>query len=320
MSYTVYKHTSPSDKVYIGITSLKVKERWANGKGYRAQKVFWRAIQKYGWENFKHEILFEDLSEKDAKLKEIELIEFYKSNCNKWKNPAYGYNSTDGGDLREKGFELTEDTKQKISNSKYHTDKKRAVDCFDLKGNFLKSYENLGLASLENGVPRTNIAKCCRYGVKSINGKIYRYHDETNGTNIAPYKTRELKDKKYVSVYDLSGNYIETFSSMLDASIKYKCDSSNISACCKGKTNTCCGFIWFYGIPEKIGYVEPRKDLTKKKKKIAMYDLNNNFIMEFNSIADAKRYIGKPNGNNIHAALAGKRNKAYGYIWKYLGE
>lgn len=320
MSYSVYKHTSPSGKVYIGITSLSVYERWANGNGYRTQKVFWRAIKKYGWDNFKHEVLFTDMSKEDAKLKEIELIDFYKSNCTKWQNPTYGYNSTDGGDLRESGFTLSEDTKQRISNSDYHTNKRKSIDCFDLNGKFLKTYNDLNSIALENNVQKTNIVKCCTKKIKSLNGKIYRYNNETNGIDIEPYKQFEPKNKKCVSVYNLDGSYIETFSSLYDASIKYKCDVTNIVSCCKGKYNTCCGFIWVYGTPDEIGYVEPRNDCTTKKKKVAMYDLDGDFIMEFDSIADAKRYIGKPNGNNINSVLVGKRNKAYGYIWKYLSK
>lgn len=68
-TWFVYKHTSPSNKVYIGITSQKPIYRWNNGLGYNKQQYFWRAIQKYGWENFFHEILFEGLGEEEAKEK-----------------------------------------------------------------------------------------------------------------------------------------------------------------------------------------------------------------------------------------------------------
>ena len=49
-SWTVYKHISPSGKVYVGISS-NVKNRWA-GNGYYYQlseTIFSRAIKKYGW-------------------------------------------------------------------------------------------------------------------------------------------------------------------------------------------------------------------------------------------------------------------------------
>lgn len=35
MSYTVYRHISPSEKVYVGIIKNKPEYRWNKGKGYR---------------------------------------------------------------------------------------------------------------------------------------------------------------------------------------------------------------------------------------------------------------------------------------------
>lgn len=45
MNFTVYKHTSPSNKVYIGITSQSVIKRWGSGHGYRHNEYFFRAIK-----------------------------------------------------------------------------------------------------------------------------------------------------------------------------------------------------------------------------------------------------------------------------------
>ena len=38
--YLVYKHTTPSGKVYIGITKRKAEERWLEGRGYKYNKHF----------------------------------------------------------------------------------------------------------------------------------------------------------------------------------------------------------------------------------------------------------------------------------------
>ena len=46
-NYIVYKHTSPSNKVYIGITKQTLKARWKNGKGYKNNEHFTYAIKKY---------------------------------------------------------------------------------------------------------------------------------------------------------------------------------------------------------------------------------------------------------------------------------
>ena len=96
--FCVYEHTCPNGKVYIGITCRNVKYRWNNGKGYIGNKHFYNAILKYGWENIKHEILYENLNENEAYIKEIELIEYYKSN-----NRKYGYNNSIGGEKSAKG-------------------------------------------------------------------------------------------------------------------------------------------------------------------------------------------------------------------------
>jgi hypothetical protein len=105
--YTVYMHTTPNGKKYIGITQQHLKERWKNGKGYDTQ-YFGKAVRKYGWENIKHEVLFENLTKEQAEQKEVELIAFYKSN-----DIRYGYNIENGGTHNT----CSEETKRKMSES-----------------------------------------------------------------------------------------------------------------------------------------------------------------------------------------------------------
>lgn len=93
--YTVYKHTSPTGKVYIGITRNNTQRRWKGGHGYVNNTHFFRAIQRYGWDAFKHEVLFTGLTEAEAVRKERELIAAYDST-----DPAKGYNRDPGGGVR----------------------------------------------------------------------------------------------------------------------------------------------------------------------------------------------------------------------------
>lgn len=61
-NYVVYKHTSPSNKSYIGITSnYKLRCNQHKSKNSRC-RLFSRAIQKHGWDNFTHEILEDNLT------------------------------------------------------------------------------------------------------------------------------------------------------------------------------------------------------------------------------------------------------------------
>lgn len=93
-AYCLYTHTNKiNGKKYVGITCKKPEKRWGkNGNGYIASTYFWSAIQKYGWDNFEHEILFEGLSQDEAFAKEKEMIKYFQT-----QNPAKGYNIADGG-------------------------------------------------------------------------------------------------------------------------------------------------------------------------------------------------------------------------------
>lgn len=116
MKYNVYKHIFPNNKVYIGITTkTNLKERWRGGSGYSHNNLMKKAIQKYGWGNIKHEILYEQLEEKEAKQKEIELIKKYNSTNNK-----YGYNLSNGGEGANGYKHTQEQIKRANQNKKKH--------------------------------------------------------------------------------------------------------------------------------------------------------------------------------------------------------
>lgn len=92
-NYKVYMHICPNNKRYIGITKQEPEKRWKKGSGYRTQLHFKRAIEKYGWNNIEHIVLYNNLTKEEACNKEVELIKKYKTN-----NYKYGYNISSGGD------------------------------------------------------------------------------------------------------------------------------------------------------------------------------------------------------------------------------
>lgn len=136
--FIVYMHIFPNNKKYIGITCKSPNGRWEGGTGYSKlnQSVMYNAIQKYGWENVKHEILFTDLSFDEAKQKEIELIKKYNTYFHA-KN-SQGYNMTKGGE-GTLGHKCSIETKQKMSQKrigKYKGDncyKSKAVICDNIR-------------------------------------------------------------------------------------------------------------------------------------------------------------------------------------------
>lgn len=95
MTYYIYIHKNKiNGKVYIGQTKRRPEERWGqNGNGYKTQ-MFYKAIQKYGWDNFEHIILEEVSSQEEANSQEEYFIKLFDST-----NPDKGYNLYSGGNV-----------------------------------------------------------------------------------------------------------------------------------------------------------------------------------------------------------------------------
>lgn len=218
MEYCVYMHTCPKGKVYIGITRNDPLKRWQNGTGYRTNEYFTRAIKKYGWENFKHEILFTGLSEKEAKEKEIFLIAEYKSNHRK-----HGYNISSGGESRS-GAKLAESHKEKIGQG--NLGKKVSKE----------TREKLSVSS-KRLWSNPDFVEHMRVINTGKNNKMYGSH-MTN--------ERKLKMSKQVVQFDKNGEYVAEFISLHEAYNVTKICRDSISKCCIGEFKHAGGYIWKY--------------------------------------------------------------------------
>ena len=107
--YTIYIHRNKiNNKAYIGQTCLNVRARWENGNGYRNNKYLYRAIEKYGWDNFEHIIWAENLTLEEANSVEELLIALFNTT-----NNSYGYNLRAGGN----NSRMHESSKRKISEA-----------------------------------------------------------------------------------------------------------------------------------------------------------------------------------------------------------
>ena len=100
--YLIYCHKNKiNGKCYIGLTSYvdNPNKRWRDGLGYlnNHHKVFAAAIEKYGWENFEHEILETNIKTiQEANALEKALIAQYHTYIG--DPECWGYNATTGGD------------------------------------------------------------------------------------------------------------------------------------------------------------------------------------------------------------------------------
>lgn len=215
--YSVYIHICPNKKVYIGVTGLNVEKRWGkNGILYKGRPLY-EAVQKYGWENIKHLVVYQTESKEDAERKEKELIREYRSN-----DERFGYNKEIGGGIHYH----TDETRRKMSSIRKgqpHSEAHNKAVGKSLKGKKLSpaQIENLRKSHIGYVMPESqkkHISESCK-------GK---------GT-------------KEVIKMTLSGEILGRFKSLNDAaaSVGGK-SSSNISSCCKGRKKQAYGFLWKY--------------------------------------------------------------------------
>ena len=116
-NYFVYMHTNRiNGKIYIGKCKRKPSYRWGkDGSGYLRcsqghekadQRHFANAIKKYGWDNFIHIVIKDNMSIEEADIVEKQMIELFNTINN-------GYNLKEGGARGE----LSPESLKKMSDS-----------------------------------------------------------------------------------------------------------------------------------------------------------------------------------------------------------
>ena len=227
-SYCVYVHTSPSGKKYVGQTGIGLKDRWRNGgagylhknkNGEYKQPVFARAILKYGWDSFEHEVIASNLTKEEADNFEKLLIE--KLNT---RDSKYGYNLKEGGSHGN----LSEETRKKMSESqkgkKLSEETRKKI-----------SKSSMGKHLSEETKEKIRVASIGRQCSEDFKKKMSELK-----------KGERHHNAKKIAQYDLNGNFIRIWDYMRQIEKEIGISHGNISKCCKGKCNKSGGFVWKY--------------------------------------------------------------------------
>ena len=64
-NYVVYQHVTPDGMYYFGQTQ-NVERRWRNNGARYKETALYPYIEKYGWDNIQHIVLFRDQTKEDA--------------------------------------------------------------------------------------------------------------------------------------------------------------------------------------------------------------------------------------------------------------
>ena len=226
--WSVYKHTSPNGKIYIGVTHQKPEYRWRNGEGYKSNTHFYNAIQKYGWSDITHEIIADGLIESDALALEKELVEKYKSS-----DRRYGYNIAEGGHV------LSDESRKKIGNTR----KLRKIPS-PTTGKHLSAETRAKISESNKG------NKCHTEWTEEQKERVRKSKRGSKNPNygkpMPEEKLKALVELNSKPVIKIEGDTFIHFKSAKRAQACTGIACCNITRVCKGQRMTAGGYVWMY--------------------------------------------------------------------------
>lgn len=276
-NWKVYCHVFPNGKKYVGITGQTPEARWGtDGRNYKGQKVY-NAIEKYGWNNIKHIILKDSLTEEQACHYEQLYIKSLNSHISK-----NGYNCSWGGEGSTKyaheliykkwrmgmsikaiaqqegcnvctvsrilhGYGITEEELFKKTNAA----QSKKVNQYTIDGHYVATYDSTRAAASAMGIS-PNRSNEISIGCKDSNairlGYRWRwYNGETNDLPANQLKRYDgSAEARKIGQYSKEGQLLAVFQSLTEAAqtIESKAARASIADCCRGGRKTSYGFIW----------------------------------------------------------------------------
>lgn len=274
----IYKITNLiNGKIYVGQTIRVLETRWDEHIRCANDNInypLYNSINKYGLENFKIEILENDISDFDT-LDEKEIYWIKKLNTT---DRSVGYNLTEGGQgihgyrftdeqlktLSEshKGYITPEETKRKLSDvltgngnpmyGKQHT--QDTVDILRKKG--------MNRVVAKKSIEKMKKSQRVKYTIQTPDGlmvnliskdELYEFldgkcHPEWLLSNGSSRGYKFIKKERIFRIYQYTkdNEYIKEYDSAVAASKENRINSTNILQCCAGNRPTAGGYIWKY--------------------------------------------------------------------------
>jgi hypothetical protein len=287
MKYIVYLTiNSKNNKIYIGVHGTedpKIFDGYIgcgvnifNSGTYKKSKTaFQYAVNKYGVDSFKRVTLKVFESESEAYKLESELVnaEFIKRND--------VYNMALGG---HKG-----------------PDQSVKIYQYSLEGEFLKewsSFKEVGSfyhcspVSIENATKTLHQSKGFYWTIEFF-----------NKLDLTQFSNKPVRD--FIYEYDLDGNFIKQYKTTKDIAREYNITVCSVNAAIRGNWK-CCGH---YFSVEKTDKFIPVPKQKYRNNAVYLYDLDGNFIREFQNATECHNYFGEKSGSKLATAI--RLNRVY---------
>lgn len=275
-SFVVYLlKNKVNSKCYIGVTTQQLKKRLRYHRNNSATYIG-RAIKKYGWENFKVEILEECASPDELFKREIYWIKTLNT-----KVPN-GYSLTDGGE-GSPGTACSEELKLAKSLG---SPKKRHVQCI----NTGEIFHSINAAAKHFNILSSGISLVCQGKNMHVGGLKFQYCD-------SPLSEEELL-RTHLPARREAIRCVETneiFESIADAARHFGINYSRVSTSCNGRClNSAFKYHFEYMNEAKRAAAEIRRN-SLHIKEVPVSCVETNEI--FSSISEASRATGIPSAN-----------------------
>ena len=320
MKNYIYILVGDDDEIrYVGKTMYPKQRLYSHikeSKGVRNNhKINW--IKKLLSENKKPKMVLIDEVDEDWQYWEKYWIEQFKQ---------WGFNLTnltDGGDGGQ-GYKHTDLTKDKIRKSKLgkplskeHKIKISESVKEDWENNPREVEKDIIISKEELYqkyiIDNLSIPKLSKLFGCSESTIFRNLKDNNISKDIDVWRDQLVTNQKVVLQYDLSGNFIREFDSVISISDEYGYNSGNIASCCRGVAVSANGYIWRY----KDEFLEiDLERLNYQKRKIKQYDLKGNLIKSYDSIKDAASF--GFNEGNIQDCCVYRLKSHRGFIWRYI--
>lgn len=323
----IYKYTNKiNGKVYIGQTIDEARRKWEH-KTTKEDSYFHRAINKYGYENFKYKVLFkvccssfQDL-ENTLNIKETVAIRFYKSD-----QKDHGYNIVAGGGGRI-GYKVS---------SIFEGGSSIPVLQIDYKtGNILNRFRSLYDASkyLES---TGEGSKCWSHISRALNGNSMAFGyfwkiDDGSDIDLSSipenYKYNSSKPKTVLQIDRITGEVLKEFSSSAEADREmtgknYDRNShGQVSAAVRGEQKTAYGYIWIlkseYSGSIDLEYYNTA--VSSNSISVAKYSLDGTYIGSYSSLRAAANDNKKAHQGEILISCKDEESHhiSGGYLWRF---
>lgn len=190
---------------------------------------------------------------------------------------------------------------------------------YDLYGREIKIWNNI--AEIKN-ILGYNVIYCCLHTTYTSHGFIWKYCDDDFEINdeYCYYARNSLKllNSKPFNQIDKNCNIVKHYNCLNEA-VRDGYTERLVNECCRGLRDQYKGFLWVYD--EELENIDKEycdrifnKKIEPMYYTILQYDLNNNFIKEYEYLAMVENDGFK--NSNVRDCCFGRKKQYKGYIWR----